>query len=176
VALAPVVNGDDLTVYFPLEFKTGFAGAKGVYAGADDANGASSGWQSWGSWTAPAAPPPPPSGSFVTDNLQLHYDLTDHAAGAVTVGEQIPDLSGNGVTGTLADYVWPGGGWVAGEWTNLGLRAARVEMGTQSFGPTSLNANNSESFTMIWVGELSGEALISLYGLADSTGANVSAQ
>ena len=55
----PTVNGNDLTVVFPVEFDASFEGNKSVYLRADDLSGSTSNWDLMGTWTVTALDPIP---------------------------------------------------------------------------------------------------------------------
>jgi Beta-propeller repeat len=52
-AATAVLNGNTLTLSFPMTFQTGYAGAKGTFLYAADLSGATSGWLELGTWTVP---------------------------------------------------------------------------------------------------------------------------
>jgi Zn-dependent metalloprotease len=86
---APV--GTTLTVNLAMTFKTPFAGAKNVYLYAENAAGASSGWQDRGDWTVPstavtvtADSVTPDAGSGASQTFALAYSSTLGATNLTT--------------------------------------------------------------------------------------------
>jgi hypothetical protein len=85
-------TGNTLTLTLAVTFKPAFAGAKNIYMYAQNATGASSGWQDRGDWTVPAAPTPivtadsstPGTGTGATQTFAMAYS---DSAGATDLSQ-----------------------------------------------------------------------------------------
>jgi putative effector of murein hydrolase len=110
-AATAVLNGDTLTLNFPMTFEAGYAGAKGTFLYAADLSGATSGWQELGTWTVPgvagvptAVSANPSSGSGTSHTFALQYSDTAGASSLQVVYVWFATTFGTVVNSCLLSY------------------------------------------------------------------------